>query len=170
MTTHVRVGLVYVTSTVRSFAEGPMPKKDILSFFFLRYDGIFALLTTRVVVALGRFWSAEKRALKSEEKERKRVSKTIMMMIMIMIITTTTRDGMNNNTYIYKYSLGNKSFLKCHDVIIARLFSSSSSSVCLRLYPFYASRFSEWPSTARVPSPVRDGFCAPPRLLLRLRF
>jgi hypothetical protein len=83
-----------------------MPKKDILSFFFLRYDGIFALLTTRVVVALGRFWSAEKRALKSEEKERKRVSKTIMMMIMIMIITTTTRDdGMNNNTYTYKYSL-----------------------------------------------------------------
>jgi len=139
-----------------------MPKKDILSFFFLRYDGIFALLTTRVVVALGRFWSAEKRALKSEEKERKRVSKTIMMMIMIMIITTTTRDGMNNNTYIYKYSLAR--------AIIARLFSSSSSSVCLRLYPFYASRFSEWPSTARVPSPVRDGFCAPPRLLLRLRF
>ena len=127
---------------------------------------IFALLTTttRVVVdaLLGRFWSAEKRALKSEEKERKRVSKTIMMMIMIMIITTTTRDGMNNNTYIYKYSLAR--------AIIARLFSSSSSSVCLRLYPFYAARFSEWPLAARVPSPVRDGFCAPPRLLLRLRF
>ena len=66
---------MYVTSTVRSFAEGPMPKNDIY-FPFVR-----SLLCVFVCVLCGWyiwrfFWNVsaeEKRELWSEEKERKRL-------------------------------------------------------------------------------------------------